>query len=304
MAMVRTALLYFDQAIRDGSIRRAADSLHVAASAVNRQLLQLEAELGVELFVRLPRGIRPTAAGEALLNHVRRWNREATLLQAEVELLKGGVRGTVRVAAAESLTDDVVPNAMKHMRARFPHVDFTLISGDNHRIKAELVAKEADLVCGFDLTDSAHTEIVLTVRAAIGVISTPDHPVAQLEQATLNDCLPHPLIVPDSDWLKHSIMRELFQDRIPFRVIARTERIGMLKNLVRSGIGIAFMSMAGLRREIDEGTLAWTPLMKGIIKPTSISLVVPRGRVLPPLTSAFVELVKDELTRLEHASPA
>lgn len=300
MAMVRTALLYFDQAIRDGSIRRAAENLHIAASAVNRQILQLEAELGVELFVRLPRGIRPTAAGEALLNYVRRWNKEALFLQEEVELLKGGMRGTIRIAAAESLMEDIVPNAMTRMRRTSPHIDFTLISGDNHRIKAELMAREADLVCGFDLTENGHIQIIQTIDAPIGVISRPDHPIAALGQATLRDCLPHPIVLPDSDWLKHSIMYELVQDRIPFRVIARTERIGMLKSLVRSGFGIAFLSIIGLHREITEGKLSWTPLAKGIIRPTSISLAVSRGTVLSPLTAAFAELIRDELLKTER----
>ena len=89
MSIIKTGLLYFDQAIRAGSIRRAAESLKIASSAVNRQLLQLEDELGVELFERLPRGIRPTAAGEALLNYVRQWGRDEVQLQQELGRLQG-----------------------------------------------------------------------------------------------------------------------------------------------------------------------------------------------------------------------
>ncbi len=261
----------------------------------DRKGLQIE---DLRYFVQATEHGSLTAAGEALLSYIRRWNKEAAFLQEEVDLLKGGVRGTIRIAAAESIMEDVVPNAMTRMRARFPHVDFTVISGDNHRIKAELIAKEADLICAFDQTESTRTQILHTIHSPIGVISTPDHPIAQLAEATLNDCLLHPLVVPDSHWLKHSIMRELIQDRIPFRVIARTERIGMLKGLVRSGFGIAFLSIIGLHQEIREGKLAWTPLAKGIIRPTSISIVVPRGNVLPPLTAAFAELVREELTEV------
>ena len=70
--LIKTGLLYFKQAVKDGSIRKAADRLQVASSAVNRQLLQLESELGVDLFERLPRGIRPTAAGELLITSAYR----------------------------------------------------------------------------------------------------------------------------------------------------------------------------------------------------------------------------------------
>ncbi|MBL0932855.1 MAG: LysR family transcriptional regulator, partial [Alphaproteobacteria bacterium] len=64
-------LRYLDEIVRSGSIRKASARLNVASSAINRQLLALEAELGAPLFERLPRGLRLTAAGEMLIAHVR-----------------------------------------------------------------------------------------------------------------------------------------------------------------------------------------------------------------------------------------
>ena len=64
-------LKYFDETARAGSIRQAAERLHVAPSAVNRRIKDLEAELGVPLFERLPRGMRLTAAGELFVQYVR-----------------------------------------------------------------------------------------------------------------------------------------------------------------------------------------------------------------------------------------
>lgn len=300
MAILKTALLYYDQAIRDGSIRKAADNLHIASSAVNRQILQLEEELGVELFVRLPRGIRPTAAGEALLNTIRRWNRESTVLKQEIEGLKGGVRGTIRVAAAESLTEEVVPKAIMALRERFPLIDFTIISGDNYRIKSELLTKEADVLCAFDVTDAPRTDLVHRIKAEIGVVMRPDHPLASAEAVTLADCLPFPVIAPGMDWLKHSTIGELFEEgKAPLRIAARAERIGMLKNLVRAGVGIAFLSTVGLEQDIADGALAWVPLAKGIVRPVTISLLIRSGRVLPVHIGTFLDLLKAELIGLE-----
>ena len=70
MRAIKTSLIYFDQAVRHGSIRRAAEELHIASSAINRQLLQLEEEMGLPLFERLPRGIRPMR-GEGGRDRVR-----------------------------------------------------------------------------------------------------------------------------------------------------------------------------------------------------------------------------------------
>ncbi len=62
---------YFLEVARNGSLRKAAEQLHVSASAINRQILQAEEELGIRLFERLPDGMRLTSAGELLLDDVR-----------------------------------------------------------------------------------------------------------------------------------------------------------------------------------------------------------------------------------------
>jgi DNA-binding transcriptional LysR family regulator len=64
-------LRYLDQVARVGSIRRAAEKLNVASSAVNRQILKLEAEIGVPIFERRGNGVRLTPAGEQLMRHTR-----------------------------------------------------------------------------------------------------------------------------------------------------------------------------------------------------------------------------------------
>jgi len=301
MSILKTGLVYFDQAVRDGSIRKAADNLHIASSAVNRQLLQLEEELGIELFERLPRGIRPTAAGEALLNCVRQWNRDVSQLRQEIGRLKGGVRGTIHIAAAESITTEILPRAMANLQARFPLIDFTLISGDNFFIKSALLSREADIVCAFDVTGGVRADTIASASSRIGIITPASHPLSKQAEVTLSDCLAYPIITPTSDWLNHSILRELFEDKsVPFQIAARVERIGMLRNLVQAGLGIAFMSPIGLAGDIRAGNLAWTPLAKGVIRPTTISLLVPKGRVLAPHIRVFIELMKEEISAIQE----
>ncbi|BCH33377.1 LysR family transcriptional regulator [Mesorhizobium sp. L-8-10] len=295
MALMRTTLVYFDFAARFGSIRKAADVLHVASSAVNRQLLLLEEEMGVPLFERLPRGIKPTAAGEILLANVRRWNREAMLLKQEIGSLRDGVRGTIRIAAAETFTEDVLPRAMTKLQSHFPHVDYTLISGDNHRITSELLAKEADVVLAYDVSEKIKAEVVHTVVEPIGIIATPDHPLSGRTVLTLAECARYPLIAPGRDWLTNSGLNVLFQgDHALGRIVAYAERPGILKALVRAGLGIAFLSSLGVEKEVSEGKLVWIPLEKSVIEPARITMLVPKGRVLPGYLSAFVDVLKDE----------
>jgi len=82
---------------------RAAATLNVASSALNRQILDLEESLGVQLFERLARGVRLTSAGEMLLGHVRGWRGDFELTRAQIEDLRGARRGHVRVAVIEAM---------------------------------------------------------------------------------------------------------------------------------------------------------------------------------------------------------
>ncbi|WP_347614235.1 LysR family transcriptional regulator, partial [Comamonas thiooxydans] len=83
------SIRYFDMIRRCGSIREAARHLHVASSAVNRQLLQLEDEIGSPLFERLSSGLRLTAAGEVFSRHVITVLQDEHRLSTELELLRG-----------------------------------------------------------------------------------------------------------------------------------------------------------------------------------------------------------------------
>lgn len=297
--MLRNALVYFDQAARDGSIRKAAESLHVASSAINRQLLQLEYELDVELFTRLPRGIRPTAAGEALLAFIRQTNRESLQLKQDIARLKGGLRGTIRIAAAESIIEDVLPAAMREFQDKHPLIDFTLISGDNYRIKEELLTKDADIVCAFDISQGRKGTTVATIHTDIGVIVPPGHPLTQLQTITLMDCVRYPVIAPAADWLAHSTIRELLDEqKAPLRIAARVERISSLKKLVEAGMGIAFLSKIGLRQQIERGSLVWLPLAARTAKPAAISLLVEAGRIQPIYLTTFIEILREALERV------
>ena len=77
-------LRYLDEVVRRGSIRKAAEHLHVAPTAVNRQILDLEAELGAPLFDRIHNRLRLTPLGEMVLTHVRSTLREHAALRERI----------------------------------------------------------------------------------------------------------------------------------------------------------------------------------------------------------------------------
>ncbi|EQD34685.1 transcriptional regulator, LysR family, partial [mine drainage metagenome] len=119
--MLERAAHYFDEVGRRGSIRKAAERLHIAPSAVDRQILQLEARIGAPLFERLPKGLRMTAAGELLLETIRRWKREYEVLQAQIRDLQGLCSGEVSIALVEGATE-FMTDTLRQFRTRYPGI--------------------------------------------------------------------------------------------------------------------------------------------------------------------------------------
>ena len=110
-------LRYVDEIARAGSIRKAAEQLHVTASAVNRRVMDLEAELGAPLFERRPRGVRLTAAGELFVRYIREQSGDVERMKSQIEELKGLRRGTVRIACSQALALDFLPREIAAFRA-------------------------------------------------------------------------------------------------------------------------------------------------------------------------------------------
>lgn len=135
-----------------------------------------------------------------------------------------------------SFTDELLPRDARTTSAVSPG-RFLLISGDSYLITSQLLARDADVVFAFHVSEDVRAEVAATITSPLGVITLPDHPLTRLGQLTLADCSPYPLIIPGTAWLQHSGLNVLFSEgNLPDRVVARAERPGMMKALVRAGL--------------------------------------------------------------------
>ncbi|MDB5896727.1 MAG: transcriptional regulator protein [Ramlibacter sp.] len=297
--MLRSALLYVDQVARDGSIRKAAERLHLSASAVNRQLLHLEEELGVSLFDRLPRGVRPTAAGELLLGQIRRWDGESTALKLQLQSLRGGASGVIRIVAPELTTDLLLPEAMRALRERFPRVTFDVFTGDTPRVLSALLNRDADVGLGFNVKAGPRLRIVTSVQPKFGAVMAPDHPLAQRKQVSLGECAVYPLIVPGEDWIDQTVTQSLFPGGLAdYNVVARGGRAGVLRAFARAKLGVTFLTRLEVESDVRSGQLVHVPLSQKRIAVPTLSLLVPARETSAGVVGVFVKLLEAELGRI------
>ena len=194
-------LRYADEVARAGSIRQAAERLHVAPSAVNRRIQDIEEELGTPIFERLPRGMRLTTAGELFMRYVRGRAAELDQVRSEIEELKGLRRGTVRVVASQALAPRFLPQAIQAFRQSHPLVAFDVRIGDHVQAAEALRSFGTDLALVFNLAPESDIERSASLEQRLVALMHAQHPLARRTGGglRLRDCADYPLVLPNRD---------------------------------------------------------------------------------------------------------
>ena len=99
---------YLDEVARSGSLRSAAQKLHVAASAIQRQIKLFEEEIGTPVFSRSHKGLELTATGELVLGHIRETMRNEERMLSEIKALKGVIRQNLTIVCEENLASTLL----------------------------------------------------------------------------------------------------------------------------------------------------------------------------------------------------
>jgi DNA-binding transcriptional LysR family regulator len=286
------------------NVSRAAERLMVSQPAVSKQLRELEREIGTPLFDRLPRGVRPTAAGELLLGQIRRWEGESSSLRLQLQSLRGGATGVIRIVAPELTADLLLPEAMAALRERFPRVTFNVFTGDTQRVLGALLNHDADVGLGFNVRPGPRLRIVSSVQPRFGAVVSPEHPLAQRRQLTLADCAGYPLIVPGEDWIDQTVTQSLFPGGFgDYNVVARGGRAGVLRAFARAGLGVTFLSRLEVEADVRTGLLVHIPLShRRLVSPT-LSLLVPARQATSGVVGVFTRLLQEEMQRTLKPGP-
>lgn len=278
---------YLDAVAHHGSIRKAADALHIASSALNRRILDLEEDVGSPLFERLPRGVRATAAGELFIAYVRRSLKELRLVEAQIDGLRGLVRGRVRVAVAESVTGRMLPDAIAEYHQHHPGVGFSVTVGGPRELASALARDRADLILTHETSD-ADVEVLAEVPQPLCALVAPEHPFAARTSLRLRECVAYPLALPDETLAARGLIdAALSRASIRFEPALFSNSIEATKMFARTSGGICFSFKIGKKPDVS-GMVA-IPLSDPDLAEARLRLATRRGRVLPVAAAAFAE---------------
>ncbi len=287
-------LVFFDAVVRHGSIRKAADALRIASSALNRRILDLEEEVGSALFERLPRGVRLTAAGELYLTYARRAIKDLQALESQIEGLRRQMRGAVHVAVAESVTPSLLPRAIQTYQAAYPEVVFHVTVAGPERLVEVLLEDNVDLILTHESPEKPNISVIAAAGHPICAFVVPEHPLAAHESVQLRDCLAHPLALPDHTLAARGLL-ELASEQlmVPFVPAIESNSIETLKTFARLGEAVCLAFHVGEQAR-DSGLVA-RPLRDPHCAEARLYLAVRRGRVLPVAAASFVEQLESSL---------
>lgn len=292
--------IYFEMVAQAGSIRQAATVLNVSPSAVNRQILAIEQDMGTPLFHRHSTGLSLTSAGELLLATIRAGKRDFEAFQTRLTALSGLHGGQVTMAVVEAVSDRFVPDILSEISKDYPRVEFSIKTMDFKTIWQSVSRNEVDF--GISLLGSEklsrRVRVVATLQAPIGFIVRPDHPLAAWKEARLSHVLGSRLIIPDATLAVGAAIREgLVAQNVDIKPAFSCNRIVSIKALVRSGLGIGLLTQADVIDEEKSGELCFVRVIQSDIKPLRFALIHNTQRQL----SAAAHATLDVITRNFHA---
>lgn len=292
------AIGYFDAVRRHGSIREAARRLDIAASAINRHILKLEADIGMPLFDRLADGMMLTPAGEVLARHAIAVLQDERRATNELEGLMGLRRGELSLVAVESLGTSFLPDLIERMANKYPGVEIKASLAGSNTIPDMVARGEADIGLAFSLPRQPDMQQMAVGRFPVVAVMKPDHPLAGKARIPFTDCLHYPLILPRPDLSLYTLLEPLLRrHRGRFRVIAEVSSLVLMKHLTLRTGAISFQTRLGLEHELESGVLVCVPLHAATPITSELGAYVRQGRSLPTAVNAFLALIGDALAK-------
>lgn len=293
-------LAYFVAVVEEGSFTRGAARVHVAQPGLSAQIRRLERELGQELLERAPRGVRPTAMGEAVLPYARAALKAVAGIPLAIDELTGLVRGHAAVGIVASISSQnlLLPGLLAEFNAAYPAVDITLVEDLSER----LVASLADGSMAFAILGEAIGEdlVLPEVIASLPMSSepmvaavAPGHPLAGRPSVTLTDLAGYPLIcLPRSIALRRRLDEACHEVGFTPRVAFEASDSRMLAELATRGLGVAVLTTTAAAGHKDDLRVL------DIVRPrlrARLTLAWRSGEAISPAARALISHARERL---------
>jgi LysR family cys regulon transcriptional activator len=234
-----------EAARRGFNLTEVANALFTSQPGVSRQIRELEEELGIEIFERNGKRLTGlTEPGKEVLQIVERLLLEAENLQRAGETYSGKTTGTLSVAATHTQTRYVLPKAVQHFRAAFPHVRIALQQSAPEHIAEWVLSGKADIGIATEGLSRFDGLVSFPCYEWHHMVVVPDkHPLLSLKKLQLKDLAQHPLITYDLGFTGRGHIDEAFraQELVPDIVLTAMDS-DVIQQYVAMGLGVGIVA--------------------------------------------------------------
>jgi DNA-binding transcriptional LysR family regulator len=283
-----------------GSVSAAAEALSYTQSAVSQQIATLEAEVGMALLERHPRGVTLTAAGQTLVGHAEGILARLDAAEAAIAAISGLQGGKLRMASFPTAGARLMPLAIASFRASYPNVELTLAEDEPEEITPRLRRGELDLALlyVFDGTGAlAKTRTVPLLEDPMYLALPGAHPLANKQRLRLED-------LRDDAWVQTSssspcarhVIRCCHAAGFEPRVSFHSDDYQTVQGLVAAGVGVALipeLALSARREDIAIRALSPAPPLRQVIA------AMPAGARLVPAAPVMLTIL--QATAAEYA---
>jgi LysR family transcriptional regulator, transcription activator of glutamate synthase operon len=287
---------YFMEVAKREHVTEAAMELHVAQSAVSRQVFNLEKELGVNLFIREGRNVKLTMIGQMFLEHMEQAMKVIEEAQREIEEYLDPKKGTIRIGFPSSLASYTLPTTISAFREHYPQVKFQLKQGSYNELIKGVINGDFDMALIGPVPKVLGT--TLFTDNILALLPT-THPLANQSSIKLGQLRDDSFVL----WPKGFILRDIivnacgqlgFQPKVSFE----GEDIDSIKGLVSAGQGITLIPEITLVDGFPRSTVK-IPIIEPAVTRT-VGVIIPRERKMLPTVRLFYDFLKDFFSRLDR----
>jgi DNA-binding transcriptional LysR family regulator len=240
------------QAIADtGSFSACGRKLHVSQSAVSRQILLLEDELGEPLFLRVGRQVRMTPAAETLVQLGHRLFQDLGETIGTITDRTRALAGTLRLSGGMTVCLYVFPALLKQLRRAHPRLDVRVTVATAGRSAQEIRGGRVDAGLLTLPIEGADLVTVPVLREELLVVAAPNHPISRQHRIAPADLAGQPFVLFEPGSATRRVIDAFFvAERIEPTIVMDTENVEIIKAMVKTGLGVSVLPFQAVAREV------------------------------------------------------
>jgi LysR family cys regulon transcriptional activator len=288
-----------EAARRDLNLTETAKALFTSQPGISKAILELEAELGVDIFARHGKRLRRiTEPGQQVLKSIEVIMREVGNLKRIGEEFSMQDAGTLSIATTHSQARYFLPEPVAQLRKRFPKVNIRLHQGSPEQVARMVRDEVADIGIATEaLADMPDLVSLPCYEWRHAVVMPAGHPLTQAERISLEDLALLPLVSYHPSFSGRTRVDQAFAARnLKPNIVLEAIDADVIKTYVRIGLGVGIVAEAAVRDDPPGGDLVSRPV--GHLFGTNVTRIAfKRGAYLREFVYAFAEMLSDRLSR-------